>query len=238
MSSEEFWHRMTEWLRWKGTSGDCLVQAPALIKITDDTKLGEVVDTADGCQQDQAAQDVVWFWISSWMKTAQPFWENVWTSSLSKKKHAFLCLNGTFCTSVCAHCPSSCHCASLWKFIPVGYLHTRISQRLPISGLNSPSCLSLSSYVQTLNHFCGILLDPLQCAHLHWGAQIWIQQSSHISSGQTRGKGSPHRMCWHCSSQCIPAHCWLSLLQEHIANWCQPSAFQDPWGLFCQAILQ
>lgn len=104
------------------------------------------------------------------------------------------------------------------------------------SQLSQP--LLLCQMLQTLNHFCGILLDPLQCAHLHWGAQIWIQQSSHISSGQTRGKGSPHRMCWHCSSQCIPAHCWLSLLQEHIANWCQLSAFQDPWGLFCRAILQ
>lgn len=70
------------------------------------------------------------------------------------------------------------------------------------SQLSQP--LLLCQMLQTLYHFCGLLLDPLQCAHLHWGAQIWTQQSSHISSGQTRGKGSPHRMCWHCSSQCIP----------------------------------
>lgn len=203
MSSEEFWHRMTEWLRWEGTSGDCLVQAPALIKITDDTKLGEVVDTADGCQQDQVAQDVAWFWISSWMKTAQPFRENVWTSSLLKKKCAFLCLNGTFCTSVCAHCPSSCHWASLWKFIPVGYLHTKISQRLPISGLNSPSCLSLSSYVRCskpliiLVAFCWTLCSVPTCT-----GEPRSGPSSPVTSHQGKLEGKGH-LTW-CADIALP----------------------------------
>lgn len=118
MSSEEFWHGMTEWLGWEEISGDRLVQAPALIKITDDTKL-EVVDTRDGCQQEQVAQDFVWFWISSWMKTVQPFWANVWTSLLLKNKRGFLTFKWIFFTSVCANCPSSCHCASLWQLIPI-----------------------------------------------------------------------------------------------------------------------
>lgn len=57
----EFWRRITEWLRWEGTSGDHLVKPPALSKIADNPRLGGVVDTPDGCQQEQVAQDIVWF---------------------------------------------------------------------------------------------------------------------------------------------------------------------------------
>lgn len=120
-----------------------------------------------------------------------------------KKKCAFLCLNGTFCTSVCAHCPSSCHWASLWKFIPVGYLHTKISQRLPISGLNSPSCLSLSSYVRCskpliiLVAFCWTLCSVPTCT-----GEPRSGPSSPVTSHQGKLEGKGH-LTW-CADIALP----------------------------------
>lgn len=184
MSSEEFWHSMTEWLRWEGTSGDCLLQAPALIQITDDTKL-EVLGTLDGCQQEQAAQDFVWFWISSWIKTAQLFWANVYTSSLLKNKRAFLTFKWIFFNISLCQLPIF---LTLWITMEIHPFQVFTHKDLPEpshlwaeqSQLSQP--LLLCQMLQILNHLCGILLDSLQCAHLHKGTQIWtqIRTQSHL----------------------------------------------------------
>lgn len=113
------------------------------------------------------------------------------TSLLLKYKCAFFTSKSIFFTSLCADCPFSCRCASLWKFIPVSYLCTKISQSLPTSGLNGSSCLSLSSYVRcskSLIILMAFFWPPAVCP-LAKGTQIWTQHLVTSHQGKLEGKG-------------------------------------------------
>lgn len=127
----------------------------------------------------------------------------------------FFMLKWIFFTLVSADCLFSCHHASLWKFITVRYLHTKISQSLPTFVLNSPRYLSLSSYIRCSKpliifvvFFWTLCSVPTCTRESRSGPRTPV--TSH--QGKLEGKGHPHSMCWHCFSQCTPGHFWLSLL--------------------------
>lgn len=120
------------------------------------------------------------FWNPPRMETPQLLWITcVSTQVPSQGKHGCWCSNGTSCVSVCplslvlslgttekSLCLSSLH-------LPLSYLYAlRKYPRVFPSSWANQSQLSQPSLIwwmlQSLNHFCCTLLDPLQEFHVSW----------------------------------------------------------------------